>query len=72
MAFYNEKGEFLKRHMLEDISPFPINTYERSVSSIWWRCGVVFIENERISICFVNDKEVKEKRIYNLLQQKIE
>jgi len=72
MAYYNEKGELIKRHMLEDISPFPINTYEISISSLWWRCGQKFIDNHRISICFMDENEVTEKRTYNLTEQKIE
>jgi hypothetical protein len=31
LAIYDDKGMLLKRHMLEDISPFPINTYEMSI-----------------------------------------
>lgn len=72
MAYYNEKGDLIRRHMLEDISPFPINTYEISISSIWWRCGQEFIDNQRISICFVDENEIIEKRTYNLTEQKIE
>lgn len=72
MAYYNEKGELIKRHMLEDISPFPINTYVMSVSSLWWRCGQEFIDNQRVSICFIDENEVVEKRTYNLKEQRIE
>lgn len=72
LAYYNEKGELIKRHMLEDISPFPINTYQMSISSLWWRCGQQFIDDERISICFIDDFGNKEERIYNLREQKIE
>ena len=72
MAYYNEKGKLIKRHMLEDISPFPINTYVMSISSLWWRCGQEFIDNQRISICFMGENEVIEKRTYNLKEQRIE
>lgn len=72
MVCYNEKGELIKRHKLEDISPFPINTYSISISSINWNCGLRFIDNERISICFVDKNKVAENRIYNLKEQKIE
>lgn len=72
MAYYNEKGDLIKRHMLEDISPFPINTYEISTSSIWWRCGQEFIDNQRISICFIDENETIKKITYNLTEQKIE
>lgn len=72
MVYYNENGELIKRHKLEDISPFPINTYPLSISSLWWRCGSEFLDNERISICFMDKNEAIEKRIYNLTDQKIE
>lgn len=72
MVYYNEKGELIKRHMLEDISPFPINAYEISISSMWWRCGQEFVDNHRILICFVDENEVAKKKIYNLAKQKIE
>ena len=72
MVYYNEKGELIKRYMLEDISPFPINTYTTSISSIWWRCGQDFIDNQRILICFIDENEETVKRTYNLVKQKIE
>jgi hypothetical protein len=72
MAYYNNKGELVKRHMLEDISPFPINTYEISISSIWWSCGHEFIDNERISICFIDENKKIVNRIYNLKKGIIE
>jgi hypothetical protein len=72
MAYYNRKGELIKRYMLDHISPFPLNTYQISVSSLWRRCGQEFIDDERISICFIDENENKEQRIYNLSKQKIE
>ena len=72
MAYYNEKGELIKRYMLEDISPFPINTYGISIYSIWWRCGQEFIDNQRISICFNDENNQTIKRVYNLEERKIE
>ena len=63
MVYYKENGELIERLMLEDIAPFPINTYHMSVSSILWGCGQEFIDNQRISICFVDENEVTEKRI---------
>jgi hypothetical protein len=71
MVIYDQRGMLLKRHMLEDISPFPINTYEISISSVWWRCGQKFIDKDSIEICFVNANEEKVERIYDLQELKI-
>lgn len=72
MVYYNEKGELIKRHKLEEISPFPINTYYRSISSLWWRCGQDFLDNHRISICFTDKNKVVKDVEYNLLNQKMQ
>ncbi|HEY8933825.1 MAG TPA: hypothetical protein VIM65_01335 [Cyclobacteriaceae bacterium] len=72
MVFYDKKGDLVKRHMLEDISPFPINDYPTSISSLWWRCGQQFVDNRRVEICFVSGDEKIEKRIYNLEEKRIE
>jgi hypothetical protein len=72
MAYYDKKGDLIKRHMLDDISPFPINNYERSISSLWWRCGQGFLDNIRIEICFVDGEKKMEKKIYNLEEKRIE
>lgn len=72
MAYYDSQGNLVKRHMLEDISPFPINTYLMSVSSLWWMCDTKFIDNSRIEICFRNDKGNIAKKIYNLDEMKVE
>ena len=71
MVVYNSRGELLKRHMLEDISPFPINTYSITISSLWWRCGQEFINNYEISICFQDENDEIIKKIYNLHELKI-
>lgn len=72
MAYYDNQGNLIKRHMLEDISPFPINTYSRSVSSIWWRCGANFLDKQRLEICFVDENEKTAKKIYNLNEKRVE
>ena len=71
LAVYDEKGMLIRRHMLEDISPFPINTYQRTISSIWWRCGQRFIDDEQIEICFNNEEKESENKIYSLSELKI-
>ena len=72
MVYYDHEGNLLKRHMLEDISPFPINTYSISVSSIWWRCHTKFLDNSRLEICFKDEKETIVKKIYNLDEKRVE
>lgn len=71
VVYYNEKGHFIKRHMLEDISPFPINTYVSTISSIRRRCGQKFIDSERVLICFRDRKGKIEERIYDLKKGRV-
>ncbi|UXE67249.1 MAG: hypothetical protein KA713_01190 [Chryseotalea sp. WA131a] len=72
MVYYDNQGDLIKRHMLEDISPFPINTYSMSVSSIWWRCDTKFLDNNRLEICFKDDKETIIRKTYNLDKKGLE
>jgi hypothetical protein len=72
MVYYDNQGNLLIRHMLEDISPFPINTYSMSVSSIWWRCDTKFLDNKRLEICFEDDKETIIRKTYNLDEKRLE
>ena len=55
--------------MLEDISPFPINTYSRSVSSLWWRYDAKFLDKSRIEICFVDENETKRQKSITLTRE---
>jgi hypothetical protein len=71
MVVYDQKGRLLKRHMLEDISPFPINTYTLSISSLWWRCGQKILDDNTLEICFMNKDDEKLTRLYNLKELKI-
>lgn len=66
MVVYNELGDLKKRFQLEDISLFPINDYRSSISSLYWCCGKKFKDNDRIEICFENEKEAKSNRIFNV------
>lgn len=66
MVAYNELGELKKRYKLEDISPFPINDYPSSISSLFWCCGKKYTNNDSIEICFENRKNEIIKRIYNV------
>ena len=71
LVIYNESGDFTKRYKLEDISPFPINDYEMSISSLHWNCGNRFLDNERIDICFYVEK-IDKHRILNVEEMKFE
>ena len=62
---YNDKGEAKRTYKLEEISPFPLNDYMTSISSIHWRKGVRFIDNERVEIVFGAEKDLQTKRVYN-------
>jgi len=72
MVYYDNQGNLIKRHMLEDISPFPINTYSISTSSIRWRCDSRFLDNNRLEICFKDEKETILKKVYNLDDKRME
>ncbi len=69
---YNEKGNAKKTYKLEEISPFPLNDYSRSVSSLYWRKDVVYIDNDRIEIVFETDDNKIAKRIYNIKKLEFE
>ena len=64
MTCYDKHGNLTRRFSLEDISPFPINDYKFSISSIWWRCGVKYISNNEVKICFIDEKENIKELIY--------
>ncbi len=63
---YDEKGNAKKTYKLEEISPFPLNDYSMSISSLYWRKDVRYIDNDRIEIIFETDENKTTKRIYNL------
>lgn len=67
MVTYDEKGNLTKRYRLEDFSPFPINDYLISISSIWWRCGARYIDEQTIEICFKDKDENIKTRLFNLI-----
>lgn len=64
-VIYNEKGEAKRTYKLEEISPFPLNDYSISFSSLYWNKDVRFIDNERIEIVFETEKKELKKRFYN-------
>ncbi|MCC3155816.1 hypothetical protein LJ737_01110 [Hymenobacter sp. 15J16-1T3B] len=66
MVVYNNQGHLLKRYNLEQLSPFPINQYMRSISSMWWRCDAGFVAADRIAICFQTQDKKTQNRTYSL------
>ena len=68
MVIYNEMGDAKKTYKLEEITPYPLNDYPRSISSIWWRFGARYINNDKIEVDFRNEKDLITKRIFNTEQ----
>jgi hypothetical protein len=64
-VIYNEKGEAKRTYKLEEISPFPLNDYSMSISSLYWNKNVRFIDNERIEIVFETKNKELKKKVYN-------
>jgi len=62
---YNENGEAKKTYKLDEITPFPLNDYSRSISSLYWIGEVKFIDNKRIEITFETENNSQIKRVYN-------
>ncbi len=65
MVVYNEKGDAKRTYKLEEITPYPLNDYSRSISSIGWRSGERYIDNDKVEIDFINEKDIITKRIFN-------
>jgi len=72
MVVYNEKGDAKRTYSLSEISPYPLNDYHTSVSSIWWKSDAKFVDNEKIEIEFCTDKKETTKRLYNTKQLEFE
>lgn len=69
---YDEKGNAKKTYKLEEISPFPLNDYSMSISSLYWRKDVRYIDNSRIEIIFETEDNKTTKRIYNFKRLEFE
>ena len=65
-VIYDDIGNTKKTYKLEEISPFPLNDYLLSISSLRWNKGVRFIDNERIEIVFGTEDDKQTTRIYNM------
>lgn len=64
-VIYNENGDAKKTYKLEEISPFPLNDYRMTISSLNWNTEDKFIDNARVEISFGTDDGKLQKRIYN-------
>lgn len=63
VVVYDQHGALSKRVNLETVSPYPINQYFRSISSLWWRCGATLPNNNSLELCFVDkDKHTVSKQ----------
>jgi len=69
---YDEKGNAKKTYKLEEISPLPLNDYSMSISSLYWRKDVRYIDNDRIEIIFETEDNKTANRIYNLKRLEFE
>ena len=65
LVVYDEKGDAKKSYSLSEISPYPIDNYMTSLTSIWWHSGVKYIDNERIEIKFYTESQDSILKIYN-------
>lgn len=63
---YDEKGNAKKTYKLEEISPFPLNDYMMTISSLYWNIGEKYIDNEKIEIIFSTEDDRTISRIYNI------
>ena len=65
-VLYGENGKLIKDFELKDISPFPLEQYLHTRSSIHWGGNVEFLDNDRVEILFRNEKGEEQKRIFNI------
>jgi hypothetical protein len=66
MVTYDGRGELIKKYQLADFSVFPINDYTETVTSIWWRYGAKYVDNNTIEIGFQDKNKNIKTRLYNL------
>ena len=56
IVIYDSFGTQLLNLSLENISPYSLDNFERTSTSILWNCGIELIGNNILSICFVYGK----------------
>lgn len=69
---YDEKGNAKKTYKLDEITPFPLNDYMLTISSLHWNAGEEYIDNERIEVVFKTEDDREKKRIYNIKKLEFE
>lgn len=69
---YDEKGDAKKTYKLEEISPFPLNDYPMSISSIQWNKREEYLDVERIEIVFGAEDNREKTRTYNMKKLEFE
>jgi len=72
MVIYNETGEAIVDFTLKEISPFPLDAYERTISSIWWGGRAEYLDNERVKIYFRNQYDDVKERIFSIIHKYFE
>lgn len=67
MVVYDYQGSLLKQYSLEQISPFPVNRYVASRSSLWWRRATpAFVAPDKLSLQYTTQDSVTQSRDYSL------
>lgn len=66
VVFYNENGKLIQSYKLRDVSPIPLDSYQRSMTSLQWQCDSKFIDSNHLEICFVNRNEAHIRKIFNM------
>ena len=57
---YDSIGDLEKHYRLIDLSPFPINNYQITISSIWWNGGAKKKDDNHVELCFIDEAENRE------------
>jgi hypothetical protein len=63
---YNENGEARRTSKLDEITPYPLNDYMTTITSIYLRKEAKYIDNDMIEIVFATENDLQTKRVYNI------
>ena len=72
LVIYGEDGELIKDFELKDISPFPLEQYWQTISSIHWGSDVEYLDNDRVVIRFKSENDEKKERIFDIKKRAFE
>jgi hypothetical protein len=72
IVIYNETGEVVVDFTLKEISPFPLNEYEITISSIWWKGRAEYLDNDRVKIYFRNKNDNVREKIFDIVNKNFE